>query len=99
MSLGGEFALQLKIILDNAVMYNHNAAGAVAVRVRVFFGWPAVRGPARVADAERAVERMLAQDLFQIPELARRTPELERLVAGAAHSDSGRVVAPVFEAP
>ena len=32
-------------------MDDDDLAGAVAVRVRVLFGGPAVRGPARVADA------------------------------------------------
>ena len=51
-----EFVLQLQIIFDDAVVYNDDFAGAVAVRVRVFFGWAAVSGPACVADSVNAVE-------------------------------------------
>jgi hypothetical protein len=60
-ALRGELALEFEIIFDDAVVDDDDAAGAVAVRVRVLFGGAAVRGPARVADAECAVERMLAQ--------------------------------------
>ena len=81
-ALRGELALQVEIIFDNAVVNYDDAAGAVAVRMRVLFSGPAVRGPARVADAERAVERMLAKNLFQIRELARRAPQVEFVAPG-----------------
>ena len=55
-----ELVLQLEVVLDDAVVDDDDLAGAVAVRVRVFFGRPAVRGPARVADAVVAVDRGLA---------------------------------------
>ena len=98
-ALRGELALQLEIIFDNAVMDDDDAAGAVAVRVRVLFGRAAVRGPARVADAEGAVERVLAQNLFQIPQLACRAPQFELLAPRMAHGNSRRVITAVFEAP
>ena len=40
-----------EVVLDDAVVDDDDAAGAVAVRVRVLFGRPAVRRPARVAEA------------------------------------------------
>ena len=43
-------------------MHDDDAARAVAVRVRVLFSRPAVRGPARVAEAIVAVEQELGQD-------------------------------------
>ena len=48
--------LQLEIIFDDAVVDDDDLAGAVAMRVRVFFGGTAVRGPAGVADAVGAVD-------------------------------------------
>ncbi len=72
-----ELALQLEIVFDDAVVDHDDAPGAVAVRVGVLFRGPAMRGPARVANAEGAVERMLAQNLFQIRELARRAPQTQ----------------------
>ena len=53
-----QLLLQLEVVLDDAVVDDDDAAGAVAVRVRVFLGGPAVRGPARVADAVEAVDRL-----------------------------------------
>ena len=98
-ALGGEFALQLEIVLDDAVVDDDDAAGAVAMRMGVLFGGAAVRGPAGVADAEGAVERMLAQDLFQVAQLAGSAAHFERCAAWAADGDARRVVAAIFQAP
>jgi hypothetical protein len=43
-----QLVLQLEVVLDDAVVDDHDLAGAVAVRVRVLLGRTAVRGPARV---------------------------------------------------
>ena len=56
-----QLALQLEVVLDDAVVDDDDPAGAVAVRVRVLFGRPAVRGPARVAEAVEPVERLAAR--------------------------------------
>ena len=55
-----QLVLQLEVVLDDAVVHDDDAAGAVAVRVRVLLGGPSVRGPARVADAVHAVDRLVA---------------------------------------
>ena len=47
---------ELKIVFDDAVVNDDDAAGAVAMRMRVLFGRTAVCGPTRVADAVSAVE-------------------------------------------
>ena len=65
----------------------------------VLFGGAAVGGPAGVADAEGAVDGMLAQHLFQVAQLARRAAHLKRGAGGAAHGDARRVVAAVFQPP
>ena len=98
-ALRGEFALQIEIVLDDAVVDDDDAAGAVAMGMGILFRGAAMRGPAGVADAEGAVERMLAQNLFQVGELARRAAHLERGAGWAAHGDARRVVAAVFQAP
>ena len=69
-ALRGELVLQLEIIFDDAVVDDDDAAGAVAMRVGVLFRRAAVRSPARVADAEGAVERVVAQHLFKVAQLA-----------------------------
>ena len=61
-----ELALDLEIVLDDAVVDDDDAAGAVAMRVRVLFGGPAVRGPARVAEAVHAGERFPWMRVFEI---------------------------------
>jgi hypothetical protein len=81
-TLGGEFALQVEIVFNNAVVNHDNAARAVAVGMRVLFSGAAVRGPARVADAECALERMLAQHFFKVGELAGSAAHLKRGAEG-----------------
>ena len=55
--------LQIEVVLDDAVVHDDDAAGAVAVRMRVLLGRPAVRRPARVADAVETVDRIDADRL------------------------------------
>ncbi len=52
-----QLALQIEVVLDDAVVDDDDLAGAVAVRVSVLLGRPPVRRPARVADPVVAVER------------------------------------------
>ena len=73
------------------------SASAVAdVRVRVGFGDAAVRGPARVADAERGVEAFGLRGRFPSPPRARCGARGARRVA-VDHGDAGRVVTAVFQ--
>ena len=67
--------------------------------VGVFFSGTAVRGPAGVADAEGAVQRVLAQDLFKVDELTGSAAHLKRVAGRTADGNTRRVVAAVFEAP
>ena len=55
---GDQLALDLEVVLDDAVVHDDDAAGAVAVRMGVLLGRTAVRGPARVAEAVDARERL-----------------------------------------
>ena len=89
--------LHRKEVLDDAVVNDDDAAGGVAMRVRVLLGGAAVRGPARVPDAEPAGRRVLRDLLREVAELA--------LAARHAHDpvvpddrDARRVVAAVLEA-
>ena len=76
-ALRGEFALEVEVVFDDAVVDDDDAAGAVAMGMGVLFGGAAVGGPAGVADAEGAVERMLAQDFFEIAEFAGGAADFE----------------------
>src|SRR5207253_3951178 len=66
------------------------------MRVRVFFGGTAVRGPTRVADTVSAVERFLPQDFFEVAQFSFGAPNLE-LMALVDNGDAGRVVATVLK--
>ena len=70
--------------------------GAVAVRVGVFLGGTPVRGPAGVADAVGAVQRLEADDLFQVAQLALGAADLQAF-AVAGDRNAGGVVAAVLE--
>jgi hypothetical protein len=97
-ALGGEFALQVEIVLDNAVVDDDDAAGAVAM------GW-AFSSVGRPCVAQRVwpmpkvpssgCSRSTSSRLASLPG-ARRTSSVERRTA---HGDARRVVAAVFQAP
>src|SRR6185295_11675178 len=66
-----ELELQIEIVLDDAVVDDDDLARAVAVRMRVLLGRPAMRRPPRVADSVVADERLAADDGLEIRQLAR----------------------------
>ena len=67
------------------------------MRMRVLFGRAAVRGPARVAEAVEAGERLRLDGVFEIDQLAGAAPDFDRAVLD--DGDAGRVVAAIFEPP
>src|SRR3970282_924476 len=64
-----ELFFQRQVVLDDAVVDDDDVAFAVAVGGGVFFGGAAVGGPAGVADAVDAVERLETDGFFQVAEL------------------------------
>jgi hypothetical protein len=62
----------------------------------IFFGGPAMRGPARVADTVGAVEWLLPQNFFEVAQLSFGAPNLE-LMAFVNNSYACRVIAAVLE--
>ena len=94
---GDEGVLQREVVFDDAVVDDDEGAGAVAVRVGVFFGGAAVGCPARVTDAEGAVDGGVADDGFEVAELAGGAAEFEAFGA-PSYGDAGRVVTAVLEA-
>ena len=98
-TLGGEFALEFEVVFHDAVVDYDDAAGAIAVGVRVLFRGAAVSGPAGVADAVGALKRVLAQHLFKVGQFAWGAADLERGAGRTADSDTRRFGSAVFEAP
>ena len=98
-ALCGKFTLEVQVVLHNAVVDNDDAAGAVAMGVRVLFCRPAVGGPARVADAVGAVEGVVAEDMLKVDELAGGAADLEGFAVWAADGDACRIVAAILETP
>ncbi len=75
---GGEFLAQLPEILDDAVMDDGRHVGRV--RMGVDFVRDAVGGPARVADADLAGQRILIEQVSEIGELALGAAALDMAV-------------------
>ncbi len=90
--------LQREVVLDNAVVHDHDFAGAVAMRMRVLFRRTSMRGPARMADAVRAIERLQADGFFKIAQLSFGAAQLQAF-AISGYCDPRGIVATVFEAP
>src|ERR1041385_6632457 len=87
---------ELQIVLDNAVVNDDDASRAVAMWMRVLFSGTAVCGPARVANAVRAVERTQANDLFEVAQFSFGATDFE-VVFFVDDRDTGRVVAAILE--
>ncbi len=94
-----QLLLQRQIVFDDAVVHHHDLSGAVTMRVSIFFSGTSVGGPARVADAVGAVERLEADGLFQVTQLALRSPHLDLALAVSGHSDPGGIIAAIFQLP
>ena len=95
-----EFVLQRDVVFHDAVVHHDEGAAAVAVRVRVLFGGAAVGGPACVADAVGAMQRVLLQHLLEVAQLAGCAAHVELRGVGlvARDGNAGGVVAAVLEA-
>ena len=76
-----QLALEIKVILDDAVVHDDDLAGAVLMGMRVLFGRPAVRGPTRVPDAVDALERLRVDGLLEVDELARASTPFDEAVS------------------
>src|SRR3990170_6108203 len=97
MTLALERRLEIEIILDDAVVDNDEAARAVAVRMRVLFGWTAMCGPPRMPQAVVACDGVGRQHFLEPREFARAAPHIQSAVGD--QRNAGRVVAAVLQAP
>jgi hypothetical protein len=93
-ALGFQLGAQGAEVLDDAVVHHGDGAGAVGMGVAV--GRRAVGGPAGVADAAVAADRVADEEVGERDQLAGGAAAVEMaLVHGG---DAGAVVAAVFEA-
>ena len=90
---GLELALQLAVVLDDAVVDQRQALRRMRMGIRL--GRRPVGGPAGVADAGMPVKRRPLEPLLEVPELAGGPPAHQ--VAILQRGDAGRIVAAVFE--
>ena len=93
-----QFLLQAEIVFHDAVMHDDDLAGAVAMRMSIFFGGTAVRGPARVTDAIGPFKGFEANRFFQVAQLAFGAAQL-KLIPVAGDGDTRRVIAAVLKSP
>ena len=77
-------------------MNDDDAATAIAMRVCVFFGGTAVRGPTCVTNAVGTIDRILSQDLFEVAQLAFGPANLQ-LVILVNRCNAGGIVAAIFK--
>ena len=86
--------LQLTEVLDDAVMHHRHQLGHM--RMGIGLDRLAMRGPAGMADAGVAHQRLALQALFEIAQLAFGAPP--RQVAVLEGGDAGGIVAAIFQA-
>src|SRR5690348_13200293 len=95
-ALALKLLFQFEVVLDDAVVHDDDLAGAVAMRVSIFFGGPAVSGPARVAYAENAIDRGLGDGFLEVAKFAGGATDLQRTI-GSHDGDAGGIVTEIFE--
>ena len=93
-----ELLLQGKVVFDNAVVDDHDAAGAIAVGVGIFFGGASVGRPASVANPICALQRVLAERFFKVAKLAFSAADVQSL-GTASHRDTRGIVSAIFQPP
>ncbi len=91
-----ELLLQLQVILNDPVVNHRHGLMAIAMRVGVLLRGRAVRGPARVPDAVRAVHGIEANLLFQISQLAGGPANVQLAIV---HDGQARRVVPAVLQP
>ncbi len=72
-----ELLLQIEVVLDDAVVHDHDLSGAVPVRVGVLLGGPSVRGPSGVSDAVAAGQGMQRDHVFEARQFSRAPAQLD----------------------
>ena len=72
-----QLALELEIVLDDAVVDDDDPAGAVAVGMGVLFGGPAMRGPPRVAEAVNTGSGSSAMTSSRLVSLPGAAPDVD----------------------
>ena len=93
-----QFLFERVVIFNDAVMDDGDFAGSIEVRMAVSVGRNAVRGPARVADAEAAGGRFGFQNAGE----ALVNPALflaQRESIAVQHRHAGAVIAAIFQPP
>src|SRR5262245_43185657 len=94
-ALFDELLLQGKVVLNDAVVHDDDPSGAIAVRVSVLLRRTTMCGPPGMPYAIRALERLLPDSLFQVPQLAFRPTDVHSLTVD--HGNTGRIVATIFQ--
>ena len=93
-----QFLLERVVIFDDAVVDDGDFAGLVEVRMGIFVGRRAVRGPARVADAEVAGDRFGFQQAREaLVDFALFLAHEQ--FAAVQHGHARAVVAAIFQPP
>ncbi|MCY1359469.1 hypothetical protein D9M69_460410 [compost metagenome] len=93
-AVGNQFVLQIREVLDDAVVDDGDTVGEV--RMGVALCRRAVGCPTRVRNADRAGERLFAKPDLEIDEFALGTPALQRSTIDGRNA--GGIIAAVFEA-
>ena len=92
-----QLGAQLAEVLDDAVLHDHQLAGEIDVRMGVALARLAVGGPARVADADVALDRRFRQPRRQVAQLADIAADGDLPILD--DGDARRVIAAIFQPP
>ena len=95
---GEQFLFERVVIFDDAIVNDGDFAGLIEVRMGIFVRGRAVRGPARVADAEISLDRFGFQKARKaFADFAHFLANEQ--IAATHHSHAGAVIAAIFQPP
>src|SRR5689334_2380349 len=93
----GELLFQTEIVLNDAVVNDDDFAGAVPMRMSIFFRGSAVSSPAGVADAVGSFERLIANGLLKVAQLTFGPANIESTSTVVADGNAGGVVSAILQ--
>jgi len=97
MSFTGELFFESEIVFNDSVVDHDDPAGAIPMRMGVFFRRTAVSRPARVANSVGPIEGIETDQVFKVAQFALCPPNLEP-TAVPGNRDAGGVIPAILKA-
>src|SRR4051812_20304951 len=95
MAAACQFLAKGGVVFDNAIVNKRQFARTIDVRMRIGITGQSMRGPARVADPERSLNRLFPKQLSETGDAADAFANLQAVVVKGAKA--GRVISAILQ--